>query len=304
METVNTCDRAIKCIQNLIRNNCFEENVKMVTIELNTLDTPSNDPYIMSLVNGYKDCHVINTCFKHSYIGIFGTQHNATFVKIYTNINVLLIINSIRGYGTYCCKDHATNSMVDMMNRCLECNFYYGNSKYSDHCVQCYKFKFPNKPVTCNILMKERIVFEKLLGKIKNLSDVNIDDVALNKSIQKGTSRRRPDFMYELDTHWICIENDEHRHSGYEEICENKRMCELYQDNSYKNMVILRFNCDNFKKHGVEHPGLFNVNRGIITITNNNTLEERILVLFERFLFHLENVPEKAITTEYLFYSE
>ena len=49
--------------------------------------------------------------------------------------------------------------------------------------------------------------------------------MSFDKVIPNGCSKRRPDVMIDCGTHVISVEIDELKHSSYESICENKRIC-------------------------------------------------------------------------------
>ena len=57
---------------------------------------------------------------------------------------------------------------------------------------------------------------------------------------------RRPDILIDCGTHVIIVEVDENCHKSYESTCENKRICELYQDLGFANIVFIRFNPDSY----------------------------------------------------------
>ena len=43
-----------------------------------------------------------------------------------------------------------------------------------------------------------------------------------------------------------AVEVDENQHTEYNTTCENKRLCELYQDFGYVPIVFVRFNPDSY----------------------------------------------------------
>jgi hypothetical protein len=70
------------------------------------------------------------------------------------------------------------------------------------------------------------------------------------KQIDGGCSKRRPDLLYDMYTHVIIVENDENSHKTYDEICENKRMMQLFEDLGNRPIVFIRFDCGNYIKNG------------------------------------------------------
>ena len=114
-----------------------------------------------------------------------------------------------------------------------------------------------------------------------------------NKKIN-GCSAR-PDFGYNLATHWLLLEVDEHQHSmpyrhyaGYRPREEFQRMCDLCAA-AYKPVVILRYNPDAFQINGK---------------TQQIETADRVALLLARLEYYLTlAVFDDFITAEYLFYS-
>jgi len=114
-----------------------------------------------------------------------------------------------------------------------------------------------------------------------------------NKKIN-GCSAR-PDFGYNLATHWLLLEVDEHQHgipyrhyAGYKPKEEFQRMCDLCAA-AYKPVVILRYNPDAFQIDGK---------------TQQIETADRVALLLARLEYYLTlAVFDDFITAEYLFYS-
>src|SRR6185369_17866233 len=67
----------------------------------------------------------------------------------------------------------------------------------------------------------------------------------LDKRIPDGCSLRRPDLVLDMGSYVIFIEIDENQHQfGY--TCQNKRLCELWQDAGHRPVIFLRFNPDSY----------------------------------------------------------
>jgi len=56
----------------------------------------------------------------------------------------------------------------------------------------------------------------------------------------------RPDFLYDLGTHILIIENDEHQHRANSYQCEQKRIRQIAQD-LLRAVFVIRFNCHGYK---------------------------------------------------------
>lgn len=80
--------------------------------------------------------------------------------------------------------------------------------------------------------------------------------------------------------------------------CENKRMVEIYKDLKYKPVVFIRMNPDIFE--GTSCFVFDEKNK----ISCTSAWETRKIILRDTIQKHLDNVPTKSITSEYLFYSQ
>jgi hypothetical protein len=203
--------------------------------------------------------------------------------------------------GKYCL-EHKESNMVDVHHKmCVLCNITRADPKYKNHCVRCFVYKFPDHKNSMNYKTKEKHVLDALQAKLK---DHKIEITSRDKPIG-GCSKRRPDLFCDLLTHCIIVENDENEHKDYDNLCENKRICELSQDLAHRPLIIIRFNCDHYILDGKKHDSLFKITRstGLPVIRSQKKFDERIDVLYNTFMKYTEDPPEKLIIVEYLFYS-
>ena len=66
----------------------------------------------------------------------------------------------------------------------------------------------------------------------------------------QGCSKKRPDIYFELPTHCIIVEIDEHQHNTYEDSCECSRINEIVNGIGGKPVIIIRYNPDIIKNNG------------------------------------------------------
>ncbi len=66
----------------------------------------------------------------------------------------------------------------------------------------------------------------------------------------QGCSKKRPDIYFELATHCVIVEIDEHQHNTYSDSCECARINEIVSGIGGKPIVIIRYNPDSFKNRG------------------------------------------------------
>ncbi len=72
-------------------------------------------------------------------------------------------------------------------------------------------------------------------------------------------------------------------------------------------MVVIRFNPDSYTDiHGKKIPSCFKVDSvtGMLKINNKKAWNDRLAKLKQVVLNHIQNIPEKEITIDYLFYNE
>ncbi len=170
------------------------------------------------------------------------------------------------------------------------------HSNYKPYCLMCYCMKNPEAKIVKKYKLKEHYLRETLQENYKNISMI------FDKKIDNGCSLRRPDVRIECITHTIIIECDENRHQGYS--CENKRIMEIFQDLGNRPIVFLRFNPDSYKDiaTGKSISGCFRKTKKINNSLQKNEWDRRINILNERITHYLNNLPEKEVITEHLFY--
>lgn len=105
------------------------------------------------------------------------------------------------------------------------------------------------------------------------------------------------------------MEIDENQHKDYDITCNNKRLCELYQDFGKVPIIFIRFNPDSYMDStGTRVTSCFGYNtQGICTIKKCKVKEfdDRIRIL----LFTIQRYAhgfctERSITQLHLFYDE
>lgn len=177
---------------------------------------------------------------------------------------------------------------------CKNCLQIYVNpkSKFKPYCFRCYCVLNPDIEIPRKFMIKEHHLRDMLRQEFKNLK------LIFNTKVDGGCSLRRPDVRLELLTHTIIIECDEEQHKNTD--CENKRTMELFQDLGNRPLVMLRFNPDKNNKN----EGCFKVTTAGSLSLNKKEWKLRTDLLSEKIRFYIKNIPEKELTTEYLFYDE
>lgn len=199
-----------------------------------------------------------------------------------------------------------------LKTRCIECNgkdlckncrIVRGLKKYDNHCLNCFIHLFPDQPVCRNYKTKESATAKFITEHFSNFT-WNLD-----KKIEYGCSKRRPDLMCDLGYQVIIIEIDENQHTDYDCSCENKRVMQLSQDVGHRPIIFIRFNPDEYISSNNEKiTSCWGITpkTGILKIKNNKADEwnERLSALKSliEYWTNENNKTEKTIKIVQLFY--
>lgn len=263
----------------------------------------------------YNDCYISpNYNYKYEKKPKFCVSHklkNMVDVKNITcnfiNCNKLASYNyKNEGKPILCAIHKLDNMMCIKFKRCDNswCE-NKANKKYDNHCLRCFIHLFPDKPVTRNYKTKESSIATFVTENFPNFT-WNLD-----KTIQDGCSRRRPDLMCDLGYQVIIVEVDENQHNKYDCSCENKRIMELSQDVGHRPIVFIRFNPDDYidatNKNITSCWGL-TPKTGLLKIRDKkqNEWNNRLNILKQQIEYwcNEENKTEKTIQIIQLFYDE
>jgi hypothetical protein len=228
------------------------------------------------------------------------------------NPNLLCEHNKRKNYCNLC-KGSQICQHEKRRNRCVQCNgsaickccqVNYKNPKYNNYCFRCFIYLFPNQPVCRNYKTKETATAQFITTNFPNFT------WSLDKKVEDGCSRRRPDLMCDLGYQVIIVEVDENQHIDYDCSCENKRIMQLSQDLEHRPIVFIRFNPDDYINSNSEKITSCwgtTPKTGIIKIKNNkiNEWNERLEALKGQIEYwsNEENKTEKTIEIIQLFYN-
>lgn len=202
---------------------CKSENCKTVAIygyigqELSYCGNHANKLNYKGLYkNPNKLC---DNCENVSTYGIKEPMHCEEHAKV---DEICLIIQT-------CTVCHKENEIVNKEGLCIT---------YCQPDKQYHQIKHEKK--------KEKKVLKYLDDNLE--TDYKIQD---DRTIDTSCNRKRPDRIYDCNTHFVIVEIDENQHKGYskEENCELVRMHQIYEALGLP-CIFLRFNPDNFKVSG------------------------------------------------------
>lgn len=247
--------------------------------------------------------------FKNEKVGIYCVNHKqqdmVDVLNVKCNFENCLKQPNFNYFGEVTgryCIEYKKEEMIDIKHQKNQCKIENCNTraniKYRGHCLRCFIHLFPDEKISKNYKVREQHFVDYLKENYKEL-------FTFDKRISGGCSKKRPDAYIDLFTHVIVLENDENQHKNYEQVCENKRMMEIFEDFANRPIVFIRFNPDAYiDEHGNKHPSSFKYHKtlDVPVIRDKNEWGNRLSVLKEIIDKWLLVIPEKEITTEYLFY--
>ncbi len=118
------------------------------------------------------------------------------------------------------------------------------NEQYQGMCMRCFVHSNPDNVIVRMYRTKERAVADFVRAEFPDLHWV------LDRRIEGGCSRRRPDICVDLGACTMIIEVDENEHMSYDCTCENKRLMELFADAGSRPLIMVRFNPDAYIARG------------------------------------------------------
>lgn len=252
----------------------------------------------------YKDKKKATHCFDCKLENMVNVKHKKCIVCDNTRANFNY---KDEKKPTHCgiCK---LKNMIDITHKkCNTCNFNRQNPRFKPICATCYRFNNPNSDFTRNYKIKENTIMKFVKDKYTNC--------VMDSTISGGCSKRRPDGLIEYDLFSIIIEIDEESHRNYDDICENKRLMEIYQDLNFKPLRLIRFNPDSYKDvNGKRVDSIFSLDSdNKLKVRTKKELNQRVNVLLATIEKVLENMNKeimigvnniKGVDVEYLFFNE
>ena len=205
--------------------------------------------------------------------------------------------NSGDKFPTYCGPHGTPLGMINITSkRCETCNSTTMNSKYKPNCARCHFHLHPDDPRLINYKTKEQAYMSAILKKFPQFK--------LDKTINGGCSKRRPDGFLDLLTHVIIIEIDENEHKTYDDTCNNRRTMELSRDVNHRPIVFIRLNPDGYTLNDKRMKGSFSLTKtGELKVVKKE-FNKRLNSLIESVEKHMITIPDKTISVEYLYFTE
>ena len=196
--------------------------------------------------------------------------------------------------GIYCIT-HSKEGMINPKRKICKIDGCEttGWKKYEGYCAKCHVHVFPDAVQSRNWKTKERAVGDFLFK--------NWPESIITHDKQVNCSKFRPDFVIDLGSHTIVVEVDEDQHERYDTSCENKRLMSIFQGLGNRPMIMIRFNPDKYiDEKGEKVVGCWQKS-GLIR--QDYEWMKRLRKLKSSIEYWFENIPDREVTTEHLFYS-
>ena len=197
-----------------------------------------------------KRCDV---CFKSAALfGILGFEATKCFRDKEKNMLYLprkkCITNECNEFATcgltpskreHCKKDKVENEHEFFNSKCFNCNLTDVIVDENNLCELC------DPEIFARYKSRKQLEIKNLFEN-NNLSNF-VYDQSIDSIFQENcTMKRRPDFLFDCDTHFLILEVDEHQHSFYNEECETVRMINISQAIGMPT-IFIRYNPDEYK---------------------------------------------------------
>jgi hypothetical protein len=102
----------------------------------------------------------------------------------------------------------------------------------------------------------------------------------------QGCSKKRPDIYFDLPTHCLIVEIDEHQHNTYDDLCECSRINEIVNGIGGKPVIIIRYNPDTVKHNGnyLDIPQSQRIDLLV------KTVKDELVTLYETFMVKIVQI--------------
>lgn len=295
--TCSICDPSLICPCGVLRKNCKNCNKEKFC---------PNHPSVRK--DRCVDCNGSLTCpcgkqrylcSKHGGGGLCPCGHQKAYCSIHNGTAFCGCLNSnnTKKQRKYCRK-HGSSGLC----KSTFCDTQK-NPSCDGYCSHCFRNLFPDDQRIKNYKTKEKSVADFILTSFPSFNWI------VDKKIKDGVSNRRPDLLLELDNRVLIIEIDEYQHSDYAEICENKRMMELFIDIGSKQLTIIRFNPDSYITYDNENiKSCWKLNRKSNIVNIDTTEKEnwkiRLNILKDITNYWIKTKSEKELNVIHLFYND
>jgi hypothetical protein len=169
------------------------------------------------------------------------------------------------------------------------CNIQATKKLYGNYCYKCFVKNNPDSLIIRNYRIKEFAVLEYISSWYKGV-------IISDKTIQGGTSKRRPDILIQLENVNIICEINEYGHENYDKNDYFPRINDIYNDLNKKPLIYINFNPDKYiNSENKELKSCWNSDfSGKAVIGSQNNWNKRLEVLKENIEYWITNAATTA----------
>lgn len=203
------------------------------------------------------------------------------------------------------CYEHSNTEMVNLHHKLCKTHLctVRASNKFNEYCMYCFINLFPDEKISRNYKTKETYITDYIKDKFKDYTWIS------DKKIKDGCSKRRPDLLLDLGIKVLIIEIDENQHTGYESICENKRLMQISQDLGHRPVIFIRFNPDEYiNEYNRKISSCWSIDKkGLSIIKKDKKIEwkNRLTSLSDEIQSFFQNETkgtDKTVTISHLFF--
>ena len=121
---------------------------------------------------------------------------------------------------------------------------------------------------------KEWAIVRHLRKSIDTIFEYN------SSKMLQGCSKKRPDIFFDLPTHCVIVEVDEHQHNTYEDRCECARINELVNGIGGRSVIIIRYNPDIIRNNGKQ----ITIHQGVRVDLLVETIKAELVKSYDTFV--------------------
>lgn len=172
-------------------------------------------------------------------------------------------------------------------------------------CADCgLKFHIPVSRTLCDYCMpmENKIYKDKQINTSRGLKESRVADLLNERSIKYESwdqvmpgscSKYRPDFVIDTPYYKILVEVDEHMHKAYDEVCQLHRTVQLMYDSGMEQILIIRYNPDNY----VDDKGKKNTDK-------LSSREDKLIETINRYIAPTSYLDNLGVNLIYLYYNK
>jgi len=221
-------------------------------------------------------------CKEQSLYGIIDKRPQ--FCVLHKQINMINLILENK-----CCVLDCNNEYDHVIETIKYCNTHIPDEKYSmivkRLCRYCDIYNNEDAKFVCKDCKK--IQNKKEWGIVRYLRTAIDTKFEYNTSkMLQGCSKKRPDIYFDLLTHCVIVEIDEHQHKSYEDICECARLNEIVNGIGGQPVIIIRYNPDIVKNKNT----IYNVSVSDRIDLLVNTIKNELVKIYDTFIVKIIQV--------------